>query len=121
MACGAQKSPSNLKNVSDYIKIISPTPFGEVSDLLVITGEAKGTYYFEGEFPVTIIAEDGSKIDHYAVAQDAWMTEKFVPFRVEIDISHLAPQEILVKLHRNNPSEKRNLDMVLELPLIITE
>lgn len=121
MACGTQKSQTNLKNVSDYINIVSPPPFGEVSETLIITGEARGVYFFEGDFPVEIITEDGNKIDHYATAQGEWMTEDFVPFRFEYDISDLAPQEILVKFHRNNPSDDRSLDMVLELPLIITK
>lgn len=121
MACGTQKSQTVLKNVSDYITITSPPPFGEVSETLIVTGDAKGTYFFEGDFPVEIFLENGEIINHYATAQGEWMTEDFVPFKLEIDISHLAPQEILVKFHRNNPSENRSLDMVLELPLLIVE
>lgn len=121
MACGANPKESAHENVSDFIKVSSPQPFEEVSGTLVIKGEAKGTYFFEGDFPVEIVTEDGNSIKYYATAEGDWMQEGFVPFRSEINISNLAPQQVTLKLHKDNPSDRPELDMVMEIPLIIVE
>lgn len=122
MACGTTLSKKAApKNVSDYIKVTSPQPFAKVSETLIVKGEARGTFFFEGDFPVEVIAEDGTTIQHYAMTDGDWMSEEFVPFTAEIDISSIAPQDVVLKLHRNNPSDYRENDMVMELPLTIVK
>jgi hypothetical protein len=61
---------------------------------LKITGEARGTWFFEASFPVTIVNWDGLIIGQ-GIAQAKpdpanpdggvnWMTENFVPFEAEL-------------------------------------
>jgi len=69
----------------DLIRIESPRPGQEIASPLTITGEARGTWYFEGDFPVVLTDWDGRIIaQHYATAQGEWMTEDFVPFSSEL-------------------------------------
>ena len=119
VACGTPPKDIKLKNVSDFIVVHTPQPFEKVTGTLVIKGEARGTFFFEADFPVEVVLENGEVIQHYAMADDEWMTEEFVPFTSTIDISGLEPQDVTIKLHRNNPSDNRENDMVMELPVTI--
>ena len=119
VACGTPPKDIKLKNVSDFIVVHTPQPFEKVTGTLVIKGEARGTFFFEGDFPVEVVLANGELIQHYAMADDEWMTEEFVPFTSTIDISGLEPQDVTIKLHRNNPSDNRENDMVMELPVTI--
>ena len=119
IACGTPPKDTKLKNVSDFIVVHTPQPFEKVTGTIVIKGEARGNYFFEADFPVEVVLENGEVINHYAMADDEWMTEEFVPFTSTIDISGLEPQDVIIKLHRNNPSDNRENDMVMELPVTI--
>ncbi len=119
LSCGTPPKDIKLKNVSDFIVVHTPQPFEKITGTLVIKGEARGTFFFEGDFPVEVVLANGELIQHYAMADDEWMTEEFVPFTSTIDISGLEPQDITIKLHRNNPSDNRENDMVMELPVTI--
>ncbi len=64
-------------NISDGETISSP---------LEITGEARGQWFFEANFPIVLTNWDGLIIaEGYATAQDEWMTTDFVPFTATID------------------------------------
>lgn len=122
ISCGQTKwDKSERIKVSDYIKVTSPLPFQEVSNKLKIKGEAKGTYFFEANFPLDLVLENGEIVSHYATAKSDWMTENFVPFEAEIDLSQIEPQKAELKFKRANPSDLPENDMVLTIPLIITD
>lgn len=64
--------PIRVRNVSDNQVIESP---------FVVRGEARGNWYFEATFPITLLDANGKKLaETYATAQGEWMTESFVPF-----------------------------------------
>ncbi|OGY63314.1 MAG: hypothetical protein A3I24_02100 [Candidatus Harrisonbacteria bacterium RIFCSPLOWO2_02_FULL_41_13b] len=89
---------------SDLIKIFTPK-LGEVTvSPLVVTGEARGFWFFEASFPVKLVDEQGNLIvQGIAQAQDEWMTENFVPFKVTLEFSTFATSGFLV-LEKDNPS-----------------
>src|SRR3989344_7057264 len=89
---------------SDLIKIFTPK-LGEVTvSPLVVTGEARGFWFFEASFPVKLIDEQGNLIvQGIAQAQDEWMTENFVPFKATLEFSTFATSGFLV-LEKDNPS-----------------
>lgn len=67
-----EEAPIRLHSVSDGDTVESP---------LVLEGEARGYWFFEGVFPVTLTNWDGLIIaEGYVEARDDWMTEAFVPF-----------------------------------------
>lgn len=71
---------------NDLIQVDAPS-FGEsVTSPLQVSGQARGTWFFEASFPLVLVDWDGRIIaEHYATAEGEWMTEDFVPFTAEID------------------------------------
>ncbi len=69
----------------DLIRVDTPLPGSSVSSPLLITGEARGMWYFEASFPIVVVNWDGLIIgEGYATALDDWMTEEYVPFSATI-------------------------------------
>jgi hypothetical protein len=71
---------------NDYIHIINPKPNDIVTSPLNITGEARGTWFFEGDFPLSLYDKDCTElVRSYASTQELWMTEDFISFEGTID------------------------------------
>ncbi|MEK7183054.1 MAG: Gmad2 immunoglobulin-like domain-containing protein [Patescibacteria group bacterium] len=87
------------------IRVTSPQPYASVTSPLTITGEARGTWYFEATFPVRILDADGKELGaSYAQAQDEWMTEEFVPFVSTLTFTTPSTETGLLVLEKDNPS-----------------
>ncbi len=70
---------------SDLIRLENPRANQEIASPLTISGEARGTWYFEATFPIRLIDSDGNDLyTGFATARGEWMTEEFVPFEVDI-------------------------------------
>lgn len=90
---------------SDNIKVDTPSPGAVVGHAVVISGQARGTWYFEASFPASIEDAVGHVIDQApAQAQADWMTEELVPFSVTLQIppNYSGPAKII--LRNDNPS-----------------
>lgn len=117
--------PQVTPNTSS-IQLNSPKPQTIVSSPLQISGEAKGTWYFEGSFPVYLVDWDGLIIaEGVATAQSEWMTESLVPFTANlifISPYSLDEQDFMSKgaliLRKDNPSGLPENDEVLEIPIL---
>ena len=67
------------------ILVDSPAPGSKIVSPLTVSGKARGTWFFEGDFPMVIIDASGSVIGQsYCSAQDSWMTKEFVAFEGKI-------------------------------------
>lgn len=87
------------------LRVSSPVTDMVVSSPLVVTGEARGMWYFEANFPVTLLDADGKPVvSSYAQAQGEWMTEQFVPFRTELTFTAPASATGTLVLEKANPS-----------------
>lgn len=115
---------------SSLIIISKPAPLSVVSSPLTIEGEARGTWFFEAEFPVNLVDWDGKIIAQgYARAvlepdnpDSTWMTENFVPFKAEINFDlpeNVGPQSNrgTIILRKANASDIRENDDALEIPI----
>ncbi|MFW6210192.1 MAG: Gmad2 immunoglobulin-like domain-containing protein [Patescibacteria group bacterium] len=106
---------------ADRIRVSEPEPLATVSTPLQVSGEARGSWYFEGDFPVIVTDWDGRIIgEGFATAQDEWMTEEFVPFAGSIayDLpadAYSATGTIIFQ--RDNPSGLPEHDAALEFPV----
>jgi len=94
----------------EVIRISSPKDGDEISSPLTIKGEARGFWFFEGDFPIILTDWDGRIIaESYATAKGEWMTEDFVEFEGIIefakpeDIGEFSKRGSLI-LQRDNPS-----------------
>ena len=105
---------------SELIVVESPAP-GEVIDSpLHIRGRARGMWFFEGDFPVVLQDARGREIKKwYATAQGEWMTENFVPFTATLEFkSPGAGARGLLVLKKDNPSDRRELDDAVRVPVV---
>lgn len=106
----------------NLIKVNSPKPNSKVSSPLKISGEARGTWYFEGDFPIILTNWDGLIIaEGYGRAKGDWMVSDFVPFEafLEFDKPECSQSENYCKrgsiiLQKDNPSDLREYDGALE-------
>jgi hypothetical protein len=106
----------------DVIKITSPRPGAEISSPLTVTGEARGTWFFEASFPIMLTDWDGKIIaEAHAQAQGNWMTTEFVPFKATVNFTKPvnAPNNRgTLILKKDNPSGLPANDDALEIPIV---
>lgn len=103
-----------------FITVNNPKPDQEIESPLVVEGEAKGTYFFEGDFPILLTNWDGLIItEGYATVQSDLMTEDFVKFKGEIKFEkpELYNNGTLI-LQKDNPSGLPMFDYALEIPVV---
>jgi len=104
---------------NNLIRVFSPEENSVISNPLIVRGEARGTWYFEATFPVTLVNWDGLIIaETYAEAQDNWMTEEFVPFEAQVifDKPEYGATGALI-LQKSNPSGLPEHDDAIEIPI----
>jgi len=104
----------------DLIRIDSPRPNQEIESPLIIKGEARGYWFFEGDFPVVLTDWDGLIIAQaIAQAKGEWMTQDFVQFEalLEFEKPGYSDKGSLI-LQKDNPSGLPENDDALEIPVI---
>ncbi|KKW35496.1 hypothetical protein A2852_00255 [Candidatus Adlerbacteria bacterium RIFCSPHIGHO2_01_FULL_54_23] len=104
----------------DRIEVDTPRIGDAVFPPLIISGKARGNWYFEASFPIEIRNVAGEVIAQApAQAQGEWMTAEFVPFYLQISFP---PQpegsKGNVVLKRDNPSGLPEYDEELVIPII---
>ena len=104
---------------SDLIFLNSPLPGANISSPLTIKGRARGTWFFEGDFPVILLDAQYKKIaESYATAKGEWMTEDFVDFEGTLKFKHSVsgPKGTLI-LRKDNPTGLTKFDDFLVIPV----
>lgn len=102
----------------ELVRVHTPRPDEVIESPLRVEGEARGTWFFEASFPVTLLREDGSVVArHYAMAADEWMTRDFVPFSAEVIFSHPGEGSGWLVIERSNPSGLPEHDDELRIPV----
>lgn len=112
----------DLRNVNLVIEqpVISP---------IKITGEARGTWFFEASFPVTIVNWDGLIIGQGAAQAKTdpanpdggvnWMTTDFIPFEVELKFDKPDYKDNgAIIFQKDNPSGLPEHDASCEVPIL---
>ena len=115
---------AHIDEMSDRIKVEQPMAMGVISSPLLITGIARGPWYFEASFPVILTDWDGRIIAQSpAQAKGEWMTESFVPFEVTLEFE--APEDMgefsrrgTLIFQKDNPSGLPEHDAALEIPVL---
>lgn len=129
MGCTTETSQSNRsaadsrienKRASEreMIRVETPQPGAVIRSPLTVRGEARGPWYFEGDFPLLMRDKDGNILARgVASAEGEWMTTDFVPFVGRLTFT--APEGMLGELilQKDNPSGRRELDDSLTIPV----
>lgn len=115
------KNTGNEKEKADLIVIENPRPNQEISSPLLISGKARGSWYFEASFPVKLIDANGKQIGIVpAQAQGEWMTTEFVPFKATLIFPVPSTKTGTLILQKDNPSGLSEHDDALIVPTIFS-
>ncbi len=122
---GGETFSENIGNElekTDLIKIDSPRPNQEISSPLIISGQARGTWFFEASFPVRLFGPSGNLLVVVpAQAKGDWMTEEFVPFEAKLDFVSPGSGKGLLVLEKDNPSGlAENADQLI-VPVVFAQ
>jgi len=124
--CRSEEGENFVENIgnelekTDLIRLNSPRPNQVVESPLTISGEARGYWFFEADFPVVLVDWDGLIIaEGYATADGDWMTEDFVPFEATLTFEKpdYGENGALILL-KDNPSGLPENDDALEVPIL---
>jgi len=103
---------------NDKIEILSPIPLEMIASPVAVSGMARGYWYFEATFPITIEDSDGNELGQgYATADGEWMTEDFVPFTGSVEFDPGSATEGVIIFHRANPSGLPENDNSISIPI----
>lgn len=95
----------NSSSKTNLVKVTSPKQSALITNPVTITGEARGTWFFEASFPVKIFDENEVVIGQgIAQADGDWMTEEFVPFNTKISFTSPTTNCGIIVLEKDNPS-----------------
>jgi hypothetical protein len=109
----------NASALAEVIRVTQPLPGAAVTSPLEVRGEARGTWYFEANFGLSLRGPDGAELAAgFATAQGDWMTEDFVPFTASLEFDLPAPAgAALLVLEKANPSGLAEHDAALLVPV----
>lgn len=117
-ACPKVKPPVTEQPYKDLLQVSSPAAGETVGSPLIVSGIARGSWYFETSFPVRLLDNAGKELAAVpAAAQGNWMTNNFVPFIATLDIDAGAVKEGKLILKNDNPSGLPENDKSIEIPL----
>lgn len=116
-ACNSTKTEEQS---SASVKDVNITANQAISSPITITGNAKGNFFFEGQFPILLQDKDGNTISTcFAMAKSDWMTEEYVPFTCTLSFESLTKKSGVLILKKDNPSGLKENDETVEIPVSI--
>jgi hypothetical protein len=109
----------NEEDKKNMIVVVSPIKNAEISSPLVISGRARGIWFFEGSFPVVLQDSYRNTIaEGHVSAQGEWTTTEFVKFLGSLEFdNYIKGQNGYLILKKDNPSGLPELDDSLEIPV----
>jgi len=108
----------NEMEKADLIMSESPRPGEVVTSPLIIEGQARGNWYFEANFSITVEDENGKVLaTTVATALDNWMTSDFVPFTATATFDKPATKKGRIILHKANASDLEDKEDSLIVPI----
>lgn len=106
----------------DEIVIVTPTPHSLIASTTVIKGKARGSWYFEGSFPIQLVDMKGMVLAKVVAKATAdWMSTDFVPFSSTLTFAN--PKHLtagILRFKNDNPSGLPANDKMIEIPVRFT-
>lgn len=101
------------------ITVTEPRPGQHILSPLLISGQARGSWYFEANFPVELRDGNGTLLAQGAAhAQGNWMTDNFVPFSAELLFTTPVTSTGELILHNDNPSGLPENEKSVTVPIL---
>jgi hypothetical protein len=102
----------------DLVYVEIPLSGTKVTSPLVVSGRARGNWYFEASFPVKLLDGNGNQIAIApAQAIGNWMTTDYVPFSVTLTFPTPATATGTLILQKDNPSGEPQFDDSVSIPV----
>ena len=100
------------------IQISSPLPNNLVHSPITVQGKARGSWFFEGSFPI-ILLDANKKIitTSIATSKGNWMTTEFIPFQATLTYNLPTTDTGFVLFKRDNPSGLPKNDIYISVPV----
>ncbi len=112
------ESIGNELEKQDLIRITSPRPSTAIESPLIITGDARGNWFFEASFPILLLDANDEELGRtVAQAQSDWMVTSFVPFKATIHYTPSTTAEGTLVLQKDNPSGLPENEDALRIPV----
>jgi hypothetical protein len=112
-----QLPADGLSNDSPVI-LESPLAESIINSPVIISGQARGQWFFEASFPVKIIDAHNQVLGlASAQAQGDWMTDDFIPFKATVDFSQPTTSTGFIVLFKDNPSGLPEHDAEVKIPV----
>lgn len=112
-------TPPIVEEKSHLIVVDSPKVDQVVANPLTVSGQARGNWFFEASFPLTLQDAKGVVLAQgIATAQGEWMTGDFVPFTSVLNfITTPTVNTGELVLHKDNPSGLPEYEDKLVVPV----
>lgn len=102
----------------EEIILATPVKNNTIPNPLIIKGQAKGNWFFEGQFLAELYDDNGNLLGKTILrALEDWMTNKYVAFEGNLEFSSYTTSTGFLKLLSDNPSGLAENQKVLVVPL----
>lgn len=102
---GSGRAPVSGEDKSNLISVETPRPGELVTSPIMVSGRARGFWFFEASFPVKAFDGNGRELGvGIAQAKDDWMTTEFVPFEGKVEFSSPETDTGILVFLKDNPS-----------------
>lgn len=109
---------SEPASLDDLITVSSPLPGALVSSPLTLSGQARGSWYFEASAPVKILDSNGNTLAQAPLkAEGDWMTADYVPFTGVLSFPSPETATGTLVLMNDNPSGDPARQKELRIPV----
>lgn len=118
-------TPNPGQNISDMVNVEYPGSDQPVKSPLLVTGRARGYWFFEASFPIRLYDDNGIELA-VGIAQAQpdpvtgeinWMTENYVPFEAVLTFAKPVTQRGRLVLEKDNPSGLPENDAQFSVPV----
>jgi len=107
---------------NENVVVFLPKENQVIGSPFLVEGEARGTWFFEADFPVKLFDGNGELLAvAIAQAQGNWMTENFVPFKAELTFEQSVTKTGTLVLEKDNPSGLVEHADELRIPVLFTQ
>ncbi|WP_044102562.1 Gmad2 immunoglobulin-like domain-containing protein [Neolewinella persica] len=106
--------------LNELIQIDGIYPGSIIGSPYRVTGKAKQSWYFEGDFPVLLQDENGTLLSSApATALDSRKGSGWIPFKADIIFIAAPNTEARLIFKLDNPSETEGFQRAIEVPIIL--
>jgi len=101
------------------IIVSEPQPNAIIKSPLLVSGKARGNWFFEASFPIELFDENGKLITVViAQAESEWMTTDFVPFSAIVEFPPTLKGKGTLVFKKDNPSGLPEFDDEMRVPVV---